>query len=105
MSLVDGRVSTEKSFATTWLNLAMTAIDPDPDSLQRPRPEHPPAQPSNREPGAGVAAKLTGAPLGEVNTQPVPHWMPVGLLITVPAPSPPLVTTRVYVDADWLSEL
>src|SRR5690242_133492 len=53
VSGIDGRVSTEKSFATTWLNLAMTAIGPDPESRQRPRPEHAPAQPSNREPGAG----------------------------------------------------
>jgi hypothetical protein len=92
-------VSMEKSFATTWLNLAMTAIGPDPESLQRPRPEHAPAQPSNREPGTGVAAKLTAAPLGEVTTQPLPHWIPAGLLTTVPAPSPPLVTTRVKTEA------
>jgi len=96
----DGRASTEESFVVTWLNLAMTAIGPEPDSRQRPRPEHAPAQPSNREPGAGVAARLTGALLGEVNTQPLPHWIPVGLLITVPAPSPPFVTTRVKPKAD-----
>jgi len=78
----------------------MTAIGPDPESLQRPRPEHAPAQPSNREPGAGVAARLTGTTLGEVATQPLPHWIPAGLLTTVPAPSPPLVTTRVKTDAD-----
>src|SRR6185312_9645120 len=83
----------------------MTAIGPEPDSLQRPRPEHAPAQPSNREPGAGVAARLRGELLGELNTQPLPHWIPVGLLTMVPAPSPPLVTTRVKTEADWLGEL
>jgi len=88
---------TEESFAVTWLNLAITAIGPEPDSVQRPRPEHAPAQPSNREPGAGVAARLRGELVGELNTQPLPHWIPVGLLTTVPAPSPPLVTTSVNI--------
>src|SRR5262245_49647147 len=83
----------------------MSAIAPEPDNLQRPRPEHAPAQPSNREPGAGVAARLRAVLLGGGNTQPLPHWIPVGLLTTVPAPWPPLVTTSVKTGRGGLDAL
>src|SRR5258708_31545766 len=48
--------SKRESFDGSWLNVAVTAKSPLPVTVQGPVPEQRPLQPSNREPGPGVAA-------------------------------------------------
>jgi hypothetical protein len=50
-------------------------------------PEHPPDQPAKVELEPGVAVSVT--------TVPAPKVVPIGLLVTVPDPVPPLVIVRV----------
>jgi hypothetical protein len=51
-----------------------------------------PLHPSNRDPVAGAAVSLTVAPATYDCEQSLPQLMPAGLLVTVPAPVPCLVT-------------
>src|SRR5688572_20675752 len=61
-------------------------------------PLHPlPLQPPNVDPGDGVAVNVTVVPLMKAELQVVPQLMPDGLLVTVPSPTPALVTVRVNV--------
>ena len=50
-----------------------------------------PLQPANVEPVAGVAVKVTIAPLAKEAEHVAPQLMPAGLLATVPFPVPLLV--------------
>jgi hypothetical protein len=51
----------------------------------------PPLQPVNVEPAAGVAVRVTAVPLENAAEQVEPQSMPVGALLTVPAPAPALL--------------
>jgi hypothetical protein len=55
-------------------------------------PQPPPLQPLNVEPLAGVAVSVTVAPAVTDSVQSDPQLMPAGLLVTVPASVPDLVT-------------
>ena len=57
-------------------------------------PQPPPLQPLNVEPLAGVAVSVTVAPAVTDSVQSDPQLTPAGLLVTVPAPVPDLVTVR-----------
>ena len=56
-----------------------------------------PDQPAKVEPEAGVAVKVTAAPLLKVVEQVLPQLMPAGELVTVPLPVPALATVRLTV--------
>ena len=61
-----------------------------------PVPEQPPPlQPVKAEPAAGVAVRATAVPLGNEAAHVAPHVIPLGMLVTVPAPAPDLVTVSV----------
>ena len=51
-------------------------------------PEQAPDQPEKTDPGPGVAARATVAPLLNSASQALPQLIPAGLLVTVPAPGP-----------------
>ena len=59
-------------------------------------PVHAPDQPPNLEPLVGIAVSVTLEPPVKVALHVAPQLMPVGLLETVPAPVPVLVTLRVW---------
>ena len=61
--------------------------------------ESQPLQFEKLEPAAGLAVRTTELPLTKDAEQVVPHEMPAGVLVTVPARVPALTTARVY---DWL---
>src|SRR5215467_12578572 len=64
--------------------------------VQVPVPLHPPPlQPTNIEPAAAVAVSVTELFVGNEALHVFPQLMPAGLLVTVPAPVPALVTVRV----------
>ena len=54
-----------------------------------------PDQPEKVELASGVAVKVTEVPWLNDAEQAVPQLIPAGLLVTVPAPVPVLVTERV----------
>jgi hypothetical protein len=59
-------------------------------------PLHPlPLQPPNVDPADAVAVNVTVVPLMKVEPQVAPQSIPAGLLVTVPSPTPALVTVRV----------
>jgi len=51
-----------------------------------------PDQPANFEPDLAVAVSLTDVPLANLSLHVDPQLMPDGLLVTVPAPVPALLT-------------
>src|SRR5213083_245721 len=64
--------------------------------MQVPVPEQPPPlQPEKVEPAVGVAVKVTAVPLANGAEHVAPQAIPAGLLVTVPAPAPALVSVRV----------
>src|SRR5436189_5060873 len=64
--------------------------------MQVPVPEQaPPLQPEKVEPAVGVAVKVTAVPPANGAAHVAPQAMPAGLLATVPAPAPALVSVRV----------
>src|SRR5215467_9934703 len=64
--------------------------------VQVPVPPHPPPlQPTKIEPAAAAAVSVTELFVGNEALQVFPQLMPAGLLVTVPAPVPALVTVRV----------
>ena len=77
-------------------NIAFTLTDPAPATLHALVPlHHPPDHPLKADPDAGVAVRVTVAPLGKVAEHRVPQFMPVGLLAMVPAPVPPSAAVMV----------
>src|SRR6267142_1898970 len=67
-------------------------------TTQVPLPEQPPPlQPVKVEPAAGVAVKVTAVPLAYGAAHVAPQAMPAGLLVTVPAPAPALLTVSAKV--------
>jgi hypothetical protein len=65
-------------------------------TAQTPVPEHPPLQPVKVDPLSGVAVKTTDALELNVAEQIEPQLIPEGALVTVPLPTPDLVTVSVY---------
>ena len=57
-------------------------------------PPQAPDHPTNVEPAAGVAVKVTLEPLLKLALHVVPQLIPAGLLVTVPLPVPARVTLR-----------
>ena len=55
---------------------------------------HAPPHPVKLEPALGVAVRVTELLLAKASLQSVPQLIPAGLLVTVPAPAPVLVTLR-----------
>src|SRR5882724_5991776 len=67
-------------------------------TMQEPVPEQPPPlQPVKVELASGVAVKVTAVPLANGAEHVAPQVMPAGLLVTVPAPAPALLTVSVKV--------
>jgi hypothetical protein len=77
------------------LNVAVTVDAALAVRAQVPVPEQAPLQPAKEEPAAGAAVRVIGVPEGKDCEQVAPQLMPAGLLLTVPAPAPLLVTDRV----------
>ena len=62
-------------------------------NVQVPVPLHPPPlQPAKDEPPVGVAVSVTCCPELKLALQVTAQLMPLGLLVTVPLPPPPIVT-------------
>src|SRR5436190_1796263 len=81
-----------------WLSVkvAVTAVSAFIVTEHVPVPEQPPPlQPVNVEPVAAVAVSVTIVPLAYCAEHVAPQLMPVGELVTDPAPVPPLLTVRV----------
>jgi hypothetical protein len=76
-------------------NAAFTALSPSSVIVQLPVPEQAPDQPVNVEPLSAVAVTVTLVPRGNEAEQAPPHVIPAGLLVTVPAPLPPVLTVSV----------
>jgi hypothetical protein len=74
---------------------------------QAPVPLQAPLQAASRDPVAGVAVNATMVPEEKlaVHDAPMPHEMPPGLLVTVPAPVPPVFTVKSCVDAPEVVKL
>src|SRR5206468_11795503 len=65
-------------------------------TVQVPVPvQLPPLQPEKVEPAAGAAVKVTELPLAYAAAQVVPQAMPAGALVTVPLPTPAVLTVSV----------
>jgi hypothetical protein len=62
------------------------------ESVQVGMPAQPLLQPVKVEPAAGVAVKVTSAPLANDAEQVAPQLIPAGVLVTVPLPLPAFVT-------------
>src|SRR5262245_41185767 len=76
-----------KLAVTVWSAFIVTVHEPVP--LQPP-----PLHPVNVEPPVGAAVRATVLPLGKSAAQVAPQEMPLGLLVTVPAPVPDLLTVN-----------
>src|SRR5881396_1313528 len=81
-----------------WTKPAVTEAAALIVTMQVPVPEQPPPlQPVKVELASGVAVKVTAVPLANGAEHVAPQAMPAGLLATVPAPAPALVTVSVKV--------
>jgi hypothetical protein len=82
----------------TLKNVAMAVVFAATVTVHGPVPTHPtPFHPLNVEPGAGVAVSVTVEPLRTDCEQVAPQLMPLGTDVTVPNPTPFLVTESVNV--------
>ena len=84
------KVWTAKVAITVVAALSVTVHVPVPE-------QPPPLQPVKVEPAAGVAVKVTAAPLANAEEHVAPQEIPAGLLVTVPVPAPDLLTVSVTV--------
>src|SRR5207247_10010743 len=79
-----------------WAKVAVTEVAAFTVTMQVLVPEQPPPlQPVKVELASGVAVKVTAVPLANGAAHVAPQAMPAGLLATVPAPAPALVSVRV----------
>jgi len=76
-------------------NRAVTSVLPPKVTAQFPSPEHAPRQPTKCESAPCIARNTTRVPRANVAEHFVPQSMPPGSLVTVPSPSPDLVTRKV----------
>ena len=78
------------------VKVALTDWSPFIVTVQVPIPEQPPPdQPANRLPSSATAVSVTWVPSSNLSEQVLPQLIAPGLLVTVPAPVPSLVTVRV----------
>ena len=83
--------------ATLIVNVAVTLWAALMLTVQLPVPLHAPPQPVKVLPVAGVAVRVTLAPLLNDALQVEPQLMPAGVLVTVPVPLLLIARTRVVV--------
>lgn len=77
---------------------AVTVVAALSVTMQAPVPEQPPPlQPVKVEPAAGVAVRVIAVPLANAVVQVAPQEIPAGELLTVPEPTPDLLTVSVKV--------
>lgn len=76
---------------TLWANVAVTLCADVMLTVQLPVPLHAPLQPVKVLPVAGVAVRVTLAPLVKNALHVLPQSMPAGLLVTMPIPVPLLL--------------
>src|SRR5437667_12507198 len=77
------------------LNVAVTLFPLLRVTTQEPVPLQPlPLQPVKVEPVAGVAVSVTTVPRESLAEQIDPQSIPAGMLVTLPAPDPLLLTAR-----------
>jgi hypothetical protein len=81
---------------TVWLLLITVTQVPVP--LQPP-----PLHPTNVDPLAATAVKVTDVPLAKLALQVPPQLIPAGVLVTVPLPGPVLLTVKMAAPADGLN--
>ena len=74
------------------LKVAVTACAALTVMLQVPVPAQLPLQPVKAVTAAGAAVKVTAVPVGSDAEHVAPQLMPAGVLVTVPVPSPDLLT-------------
>lgn len=74
------------------MNVAVTERACAIVTVHDPLPVHAPLQPVNSELKFGAAVNVTEVPNGNDCEHVVPQWIPAGLLVTVPLPSPFLAT-------------
>jgi hypothetical protein len=79
------------------LKEAVTAVAAFTVTAQVAVPLQAPLQPAKAEPEAALAVSVIGVPAATAAVQTVPHAIPAGELVTVPAPVPVLVTDSVAV--------
>ena len=79
----------------TLLKVAVTVVAAFTVAAQVALPLHAPLHPAKIEPEAGLAVSVIGVPAATVFVQVVPHAIPAGELVTVPAPVPFFVTDSV----------
>ena len=72
------------------VNVAVAELTPVNVTLQVVVPVHAPDQPANVEVAFAAAVSVTMVPLLKFVLQVVPHVIPAGLLVIVPAPVPAL---------------
>ena len=77
------------------LKVAVTVVAAVTVTAQVAVPLHAPPQPAKTEPEAALAVSVIGVPAATVWVQAVPHAIPAGELVTVPAPVPFFVTDSV----------
>jgi hypothetical protein len=76
--------------------VAVTVVAAFTVTVQGPVPlQPPPLKPVNVDPGSAAAVRVTEVPLSKDAEQVLPQVIPLGLLVTVPLPTPTLVTVRV----------
>ncbi|HEX2275089.1 MAG TPA: hypothetical protein VHG90_14565 [Acidimicrobiales bacterium] len=84
---------TERGCSAT--NVAVTERASASVTVHDALPVHTPLQPLNSELKLGSAVNVTEVPTGNDCEHVVPQWIPAGLLVTVPLPSPVLATVSV----------
>jgi hypothetical protein len=74
------------------LKVAVTVVAAFTVTAQVALPLHAPLQPAKVEPEAALAVSVIRVPAATIFVQAVPHAIPAGELVTVPAPVPFFVT-------------
>src|ERR1700743_2398026 len=85
-------------FAVPCSNVGVTVVLASSVNRHVPVPVHRPDHPAKVVPASGAAVKTTAVPLGKLAVQLSGQSIPAGLLVTVPAPVPALVTVS------WIGE-
>jgi hypothetical protein len=89
---VPGSVTVSVLDVTDVLKVAVAELLLLNVALHEPVPLQTPDQPAKVEPAAAVAVSVTAVPVLKVAVHVIPQLMPVGLLVTMPAPLPVALT-------------